>query len=58
MVIHVHDEVLAHDSQPNQCDVCSEEATGVITFIVPGDIWLQPERDIPPFFSMADILAI
>ena len=23
MVIHVHDEVLAHDSQTNQCNVCS-----------------------------------
>lgn len=23
MVVHVHDDVLAHDSQSNQCNVCS-----------------------------------
>lgn len=49
MVIHVHDEVLAHDSQTNQCDVCSEETTGVITFTVPRGIRLQPERNIRKF---------
>lgn len=55
MVIHVQDEVLAHDSQPNERDVCSEEATGGITFNVPGGIWLQPQHAIS---TIADILAM
>lgn len=52
MVIHVHDEVLAHDSQTNQCDVCSVERTGEFTASVPWSIELQSEqgnRNSPPF---------
>lgn len=63
VVIHVHDEVLAHDSQANQCNVCSEEATGVITFNIPVNICLQPEPDVvksplSSIFSIGDILAL
>lgn len=32
MVIHVHDEILAHDSQTNQCNVCSVGRGEIITF--------------------------
>lgn len=46
MVIHVHDEVLAHDSQTNQCNVRSVETTGEITCNVLGSIGLQPEHGI------------
>lgn len=34
MVVHVHDEVLAHDSQPNQCNVCSEIKRSLIIYNV------------------------
>lgn len=30
MVVHVHDEVLAHDSQTNECNICSVETNNHI----------------------------
>lgn len=33
VVVHVHDEILAHDSQTNQCNVCSVKVT-VITVLM------------------------
>lgn len=29
MVVHVHDEVLAHNGQTNKCNVCSVETRGI-----------------------------
>lgn len=58
MVIHVHDEVLAHDSQTDQCDVCSEEGTRVSTFSVAGGYNLN--MTFPPclpFFQMSEAAA-